>query len=129
MRRAVLPLMLVAGATPAAADPFDWSEAADGGGLWTSDLGRHEPGALRALVGRTSSGAHDRWVVAVIVDDRRKLDLVDEMADGRPQVALRDGRLVVTLRHLPAGAARPVESRRCFAWDAGADGFRGAPCP
>ena len=113
----------------ASADPLDWTMAIDTGGVWTAELGRDQPGEIRSLIGRTSSGRHNRYSVNVIINGSERVELLDTMGDEVPNVRFMGGRIVVKMTSLPTGADKPVETLACFGWNAAARTYQSATCP
>lgn len=113
----------------ASADPFDWTMAADTGGVWTAELGRDEPGEIRSLIGRTRGGRHDRYLVSVIIDGSKRVELIDEMGNELPKLSFSSSRIVVTMVHWPTGAGTPSETTHCFGWNADSRTYVPAACP
>jgi len=127
--RAVMPLgrvlaglLALAAAPPAAwADPFDWEEAAPrtilhtipGGGRITLRLGTIAQGGRfdTALEMEQGAGGPGAWT-----------ELLREMTDTKPDLAISADRLFLRWSAIPVGAARPARVERCWrlAMDAGA---------
>ena len=116
-------------AVNASADPLDWTMAIDTGGVWTTELGRDQPGEVRALIGRTSSGRHNRYSVNLIINSSERIELFDAMGDEVPKVSLISGRIVVKMTTWPTGATNPVENLACFGWNATSRTYQSATCP
>jgi len=113
----------------ASADPLDWTVAIDTGGVWTAELGRDQPGEIRLLIGRISSGRHNRFSVNVIINSSERIELIETMGDEVPKVSFISGRIVVKMINWPTGADKPVENLACFGWNATSRAYQSATCP
>jgi hypothetical protein len=133
MKSLSVPLLafgLIALLAPAAnADPLDWATAVDEGGVWTAELGRDQPGEIRALIGRNSSFRHNHYSINVILNNAQRIELLDTMGDDVPTVRFASGRIVVRMTGRPTGTDKPITTQTCFAWDAPSRTYQPAACP
>lgn len=124
-----LSMLLLTLGVDASAEQLDWNQAIDTGGVWTAEIGHDQPGEIRSLIGRVSAGRHNQYSVNIIINDMERVELLNEMADALPKVSFISDRIVVKMSYWPVGADKPVESLRCFGWNATSRGYQPAICP